>query len=122
MAKTRKNHAFKVVDSVLISTKSLSMESGSGKHKIQSKFCGRSPSLQMVTDVTARLDLSAPKVAEAIHDAFLVSFLKPYAKDTFERCPEELPPTRCKDENEEYKVGKILNHRKIYGKLQYLIK
>ena len=110
--KLRENYAFKAGDSVLLSTKNLSVEDSLGTHKLHPRFCRRFTILQMVSDVTAKLDLSAPMKAKGIHDAFHASFLKPYAKDTLERCPEKLPAIHFEVGHEEYDVEKSLTTEK----------
>ena len=104
--KTRKDHAFKAGDSVLLSANNLSMEEIAGTRKLRPRFCGSLTILRMVSYVTAKLDLSAQMRAKGIHDAFHLSLLKPDAKDTLEIYPETLPPIHVEDGNEEYEVEK----------------
>ena len=114
--KTLKDHAFKAGDNVLLSTKNISLEHSAGTRKLQPRFCGPFTVLKRISDVTAKLDLSAPTKAKDIHDAVHVSLLNSYAKDTFQRYPEKPPPIQFSDSHEEYKVEKILNHRRRRGK------
>ena len=75
----------------------------------------------MVSNVTAKLELSATMKVKDIHDNFRVSLVKPYTKDSFETYPEKLQHVRFADGYEQYEVEMIFNHRKRYGKLQHLI-
>lgn len=120
--KSRKDHQFKSGDQVLLSTKNLALEDGAGTRKLNPRFCGPFNIQEMITKVTAKLNLSEPMRAKGIHDTFHVSLLKPYVADTFNRHPEKDPPVRYADGHEEYEVEEILNHRKKRGKQQYLIK
>ena len=120
--KLRSDHPFKVGDQVLLSTKNLSLEEGSGTRKLHPKFCGPFTIKKFITDVTVKLDISEPMKAKKIHDSFHVSLLKPYIWDSFKRNPAPLPPLHLRDGHEEYEVEEILAERRKYGKKQFLIK
>lgn len=120
--KKRKDHTFKVADKVLLSTKNISLEDGSGSRKLHPKFCGPFKITEKINEVTFRLALSDPMKAKGIHDAFHASLLKPYNEDTFDRYDNPLPPVLLKDASEEYEVEKILSTKRIRGKPHYLVK
>ena len=120
--KRRTSHKFKVDDMVLLSTKNLSLEDGSGSRKLNPKFCGPFKITQKINDVTFRLKLSEPMIARRIHDTFHVSLLKPFKDDLFERYESPLPPVHIQDGIEEYEVEKILATKKIRGKSHFLVK
>jgi len=56
-----------------------------------------------------------------IHPVVHVSSLEPFYEDNFGRTPDPPPPIIINDE-EEYEVEEILDKRKHYGKVQYLVK
>jgi len=56
-----------------------------------------------------------------IHPVIHVSELEPYYEDKFGRKQKPPPPIKINEE-EEYEVEEILDKRKHYGKIQYLIK
>ena len=78
--------------------------------------------MEMISNVTAKIDLSEPMKAKDIHNTFDVSLLKPYIADSFDTYPEKSPPVRCSNGHEEYEVEEIVKHRKKRGKQQYLMK
>lgn len=114
---------FKVHDKVLLSTKNLSLEDGSGMRKLHPKCCGPFTISEKINDVTFRLDLSQPMIDRKIHNAFHSSLLKPYTEDIFERSQPPPPPIKLKDSDiEEYEIEKILAKKRIRGKLHQLVK
>ena len=120
--KSRRAHSFKVSDMVLLSTKNLSFEDGSGSRKLNPKFCGPFKISAKINDVTYRLDLSHAMKAKGIHDAFHVSLLRPYREDKFDRFDTPLPPVHIENGVEEYEVEAILATKKKRGKQVYLVK
>ena len=120
--KFRKQHDFKVNDKVLLSTKNLSLEDGSGSRKLNPKFCGPFKIIEKVTNVSFRLELSEPMKAKGIHNTFHVSLLKPFHEDKFDRYDSPLPPVNIEDGVEFYEVEAILSSRIRRGKKEYLIK
>ena len=74
--------------------------------------------MEKVTEVSYKLDL--PKSLR-IHPIVHVSSLEPYCEDNFNRITPAPPPIIINDEVE-YEVEEILDKRKHYGKIQYLIK
>ena len=63
-------HDFRVGDKVLLATKLLTLENGSGMRKLNPLFCGPFRIIQKIADVTFRLELSEPMRARNIHDSF----------------------------------------------------
>ena len=120
--KFRKQHVFKVNDKVLLSTKNLSLEDGSGSRKLNPKFCGPFKIIEQVTNVSFRLELSEPMKAKGIHNTFHVSLLKPFYEDKFDRYDHPLPPINIEDGVEFFEVEAILASRTRRGKQEYLIK
>ena len=120
--KFRKQHDFKVNDKVLLSTKNLSLEDGSGSRKLNPKFCGPFKIIEKVTNVSFRLELSEPMKARGIHNTFHVSLLKPFLEDKFDRYDPPLPPVNIEDGVEFYEVETVLSSRIRRGKKEYLIK
>jgi hypothetical protein len=120
--KSRIDHSFKVGELAWLSTKNLKFEDGSGSRKLNPRFCGPFKILEKINDVTVRMKLSEPMKAIGIHDAFHVSLLKPFNKDSFEREDEPEPPIIMDDGHEEYEVESILARKKIRGKEHYLVK
>ena len=72
--KSMKDCTLKVVDQVLLSTKSLSLKDEAGTRKLNSRFRGPLIILKMISNVTAKLDPSKPMKAIGIHDICHASF------------------------------------------------
>ena len=91
-------------------------------HKGNKKFIQRTLGpykiLEKVTEVSYKLDL--PKSLR-IHPIVHVSSLEPNYEDNFNRITPSPSPIIINDE-EEYEVEEILDKRKHYSKIQYLIK
>jgi len=81
--------------------------------KLKPRKLGPYKILEKVLPVTYKIDF--PKNIR-IH----VSELEPYYEDTFKRKKEPPPPIIVNDEKE-YEIEEILDKRKHYGKIQYLI-
>ena len=120
--KRRNPSTFKVGDKVWLSTKNLSLEDGSGSRKLNPKYCGPFEISEDINGVTYRLKLSQPMTQRGIHNAFHASLFKPFYEDEFKRKTPPPEPMIFKDGHEEYEVEKILSHRKLRGKTQYLVK
>jgi hypothetical protein len=86
--------------------------------KLKPRKLGPFKIIKKISPVTYKLDL--PKKYR-IHPIIHVSELEPYYEDNFNRTQAPPPPVIIDDE-EEYEVEKILDKRKHYGKIQYLIK
>lgn len=113
---------FKVNDKVLLSTKHLSLEDGSGSRKLHPKFCGPFEITEKINAVTFRLNLPQPLINKKIHNAFHSSLLKPFAEDLFERSEKPQPAIQLEDGSMEYEVEKIVSQRLRHGRKQYLVK
>ena len=74
--KYRKDHTFKVTDNVLLLTKTPISWEWDRNTWIESSFLRSVPNPQMIWNVTAKLDFSAPMKAKRIHDTFHASLLK----------------------------------------------
>ncbi len=86
--------------------------------KLKPRKLGPYKILEKVSPVSYRVEL--PKNIR-IHPVIHVSELEPYFEDKFKR-KQNPPPPVIIDEEEEYEVEEILDKRKHYGKVQYLIK
>ena len=102
---------------MLLSTKNLRLQ---GPRKLQDRFVGPFPVLQRIGKTAYRLDLSGQhqQALHGIHDVFHVSLLRPYNSNGMEA---RVPPIVV-DETEEYEVERILQHRALRGKTQYLVR
>ncbi len=89
-----------------------------GNKKLKPKKLGPFKILKKISPVSYQLEL--PNNLR-IHSVVHVSDLEPYYEDKFGRELEPPPPIIINEE-EEYEVEKILDKRKHYGKIQYLIK
>jgi len=89
-----------------------------GNKKLKPRKLGPYKIIKKVSPVSYKLDL--PKNIR-IYPIIHVSEFEPYYEDHFERIKEPPPPIIINDE-EEYEVEEILDKRKHYGKIQYLIK
>lgn len=118
----RSPHKFEVGDKVLLSTKNLSLEDGSGSRKLNPKYIGPFRILEKVNEVTVKLELSQPMIDRGIHNAFHVSLLREFHDDKFEREKPPPPAIEFDDGHVEYEVERILNHKRKRGKIQYLVK
>ena len=119
--RSRIPRGFKIGDMVLLSTKNLSIEDSSDMRELNPKLCYPFKILEKITEVTFRLELSAPMKVRKIHDAFHVSPLKRYHEDLFLKYVEPLPSIQLADGNKEYEVDSILAKRKKNGKTMYLV-
>ena len=91
-----------------------------GPRKLHDRFVGLFTITERVEPTAYRLDLTGGKhrqVLRGIHDVFHVGLLKPYQDNGMEA---NAPLIVVKD-NEQYKVEKILQHRHLVGKTQYLV-
>ena len=88
-----------------------------GNKKLHPRNLGPFKVLERISDVSYKIDL--PKNFR-IHPIIHIEELEPFPKDKFNR-EDPLPPTLVNG-HEEYEVEKVLDKRKHYGKIQYLIK
>jgi len=106
---------FKINDKVWINS-SLIMKNGN--KKLKPKKLGPYKIIKKISPVSFKLEL--PKEIR-IHPVIHVSELEPYYEDKFKR--KQLPPPPViVDNEEEFEVEEILDKRRHYGKIQYLIK
>ena len=89
-----------------------------GNKKLKPRKLGPYKIVKKISPVSYKLDL--PKNIR-IHPVIHVSEFEPYYEDHFGRTKEPQPPIIINNE-EEYEVEEILDKRKHYGKIQYLIK
>ena len=75
--------------------------------------------MKKVSEVSFKLKL--PKNI-TIHPVVHVSSLEPYYEDNKFKRKQSSPPPIIVNDNEEYELEEILDQRKHYGKIQYLIK
>ena len=113
---------FAVNDKVLLSTKNLALEEGSGSRKLHHRFCGPFVITEKIKNVAFRLEFSEPMQIRGIHNAFHVSLAKPFVEVVFQREPAPEPAVQFADSTEEYEVEAILFHCKRRGKTQHLVK
>ncbi|KAB5588482.1 Transposon Tf2-1 polyprotein [Ceratobasidium theobromae] len=57
-----------------------------------------------------------------VHPVFHITLLRLYEKDDYGRESEQPPPIIVESGEKEYEVEQILNSKKTWGKLYYLIK
>ena len=106
---------FKVNDKVWINS---SLILRNKNKKLKPRKLGPYKIIEKVSPVTYKIDF--PKNIR-IHPIIHVSELEPYYKENFKRKKEPSPPIIVNDD-EEYEVEEILDKRKHYGRIQYLIK
>jgi len=88
-----------------------------GNKKFKPRRVGPYEILEKVSDILYKLNLPP---SMKIHLVVHVSSPEPYYEDKFGR--EQLPPPITVDNEEEYEVEEILDKRKHYRKIQYLVK
>jgi len=89
-----------------------------GNKKLKPRKLGPFTVIKKVSDVTYKIKF--PKKYK-VHPIIHVSELEPFFEDDFGR-NQPPPPPIIVDDNEEYEVEEILDKRRHYGKIQYLIK
>ena len=104
--------SYQVGDLVWLSTRNITLE---GPRKLQPRFIGPFPINKVLTPVTVRLQLP-PEYA--IHPVFHVSLVKPYHPNTRKDSP---PPPILVGDHHEYEVQRILDAKRIRGRLFYLV-
>jgi hypothetical protein len=119
----RQAASFSVGDQVLLSTKHLQLDSFAGTRKLMPKFIGPFAIIEVINDVTFRLDLSPPLLSRGIHNTFHASLLRPYHRDnTYNRSAAPPPPVSFDDGHVEYEVERILSVRRKRSGMEYLVK
>ncbi len=86
--------------------------------KLNKKFVGPFTVFDRVWSQAYRLDL--PKSMSRIHNVFHVSLLEPHKENDREQ-PGHIPTLHVEGEDE-YKVEKVLERKRIRNKLVYLVK
>lgn len=112
-----KEPEYKVGDKVWLSAQNITTDRPT--KKFAAKRLGPYKVIAKVSSHAYKLDLPHTM---PIHPVFHVSLLTPHTTDTIPgRTQPELPPVIVED-HEEFEVEKIVNSRKHYGKVQYLVK
>jgi len=106
---------FKVGDKVWLDS---SLVIHKGNKKLKPRKLGPYIIEKKISELSYKLDL--PHTMK-IHPVVHVSSLEPYFEDSFGRNQTPSPPIIIDDE-EEYEVEEILDKRKHYKKIQYLVK
>jgi transposase InsO family protein len=117
--KHRRDHTFQIGDQVMLSTKNLHFSTSS--RKLLPRWVGPFNIVKQIHKDTFELDLRG---TFHIHPTFHVALLKPYQENDptiFPNRTQDPPAPIIIDNEEEYHVKKILKHRKISRKMQYLI-
>ena len=117
-ADTKRRHCvFSVGDKVLVSTKNISLKGG-GSRKLLPRYIGPFTITKSINGVSYTLDL--PK-GLGVHPTFHISLLRLYKED-----PDYLfkaPPLPEVIEGQlEYEVDHIVNHRRMGGSLEFLVR
>ena len=97
---------------VWLSTKNIQLE---GSRKLQPRYIGPFEIDKVLNPVSVRLKLPQDL---AIHPTFHVSLIKPFVEGTR---PEPPPPPIHVDSHSEFEVSKILDSKRVNGKLYYLV-
>jgi len=110
---------YKVGDLVMLSTKDLKYQMvGRRTEKLTERFVGPYKVREIISPNVVRLEL--PSTVK-IHPVVNVSRIRRYIGQVEEQKKERLAPVIIKGE-EEWKVERILNKRKIRGKDKYLVR
>lgn len=80
----RRPTPFEVNDKVFLFTGHLSIEDRSGSLEIPLKICKPFEIMEMVNDVTFRMNLSEPMINKIIYNAFHSSLLQPFKSSTLQ--------------------------------------
>ena len=118
--KHRRDHQFKIGDRVRLSSKNLSLATGT--RKLSPRWVGPYEILEKFGDNTFKLDLRGNF---PVHPNFHASLLQPWYDNDDTRFPDRKqptpPPITIKD-HEEFEVEKILKMRKRGKSTQYLVR
>jgi len=118
----RRDHDFKVGDQVLLSLENITLPADRSRtsQKLLARFAGPHTIVEQLSPVSFRLDLPATM---KIHPVFHVDRFRRYQPSPAslgERTPARPPPIIVEDE-EEYEVEAIADHRKSNNTIEYLI-
>src|SRR3954466_9780698 len=122
--KSRRDVQFSVNDHVLLSSAHINLASQAKRpsRKLQHRFIGPYRIVQKISAVTYKLEL--PSTLK-IHPVFHVSVLRPYQPpDSIAHRPPHTPPPDpvTIDDNLEFEVERILDHRTRHNRQEYLVK
>jgi hypothetical protein len=122
--KARRDVQYEVGEQVLLSANHINLASQAKRptKKLQHRFIGPYRIIQKVSAVAYKLEL--PNSLK-IHPVFHVSLLRPYQDPLTvnNRTPPTPPPPPITiNENDEYEVEKILDHRSKHHRTEYLVK
>ena len=76
--------------------------------------------VKKVSDSTFRLEL--PRSMRFLHPVFHISLLTPHRPNSIPNRTQSPPPPVELDRQDKYEVSTILDSRKQYGKLKYLVR
>jgi hypothetical protein len=113
---TRDFTPFEKGDKVWIDTKNIRFE---GSQKFKPKKTGPFEITDVLDKLTYRIKL--PKTWK-IHNVFHATLLSRYSETTAHGPNFPRPPPEILNEEEVYEIERIVNHRKRYGNIQYLVK
>ena len=88
------------------------LEDGRGIRKLNAKFCRQFRIIKKNKNVTSRLELSYPMIAEGIHETFCCRLLNPFVPAKFERYHETFPPIQLYEQAQKYEVEETLDSQK----------
>ena len=115
--KRRCNIDYEIGDLVLLSSRDLRLQ---GPRKLQDRFIGPFVITEKIGKTAYRLDLTGGYLRHAlqeIHNIFHVALFSPYCKN---RIQANTTPIIVY-ENKEHEIEKILQHRELRGKTQFLV-
>jgi hypothetical protein len=118
----RRDHDFKIGDRVLLSLENITLPSDRTRtsQKLLARFAGPHTIVEQLSPVSFRLDLPP---SMKIHPVFHVDRFRHYhpsPEALGPRTPARPPPVIVEDE-EEYEVEAIADHRRINNKMEYLL-
>jgi hypothetical protein len=114
----RRDHPFKVGDSVLLAARQNQLPPGLSS-KLSAKYFGPFPIIAAVGTHAFKLELPE---SVTIHPVFHVSQLKPFIPSAVEAVPTQPPPVYADRRGGIFVVEAILGKRKYRGRWQYLVK
>jgi hypothetical protein len=114
----RRDHPFKVGDSVLLAARQNQLPPGLSS-KLSAKYFGPFPIIAAVGTHAFKLELPE---SVTIHPVFHVSQLKPFIPSAVEAVPTQPPPVYADRRGGIFAVEAILGKRKYRGRWQYLVK
>jgi transposase InsO family protein len=118
----RREHDFKIGDRILLNLENITLPSDRTRtsQKLLARFAGPHTIIEQLSPVSFRLDLPP---SMKIHPVFHVDRFRHYHPSPAElgpRTPARPPPVIIEDE-EEYEVEAIADHRKVNNKMEFLL-